>query len=236
MPAASFPVRRPLAMLLFSAAAVAGADSADSTTLPGEEDLAPRGAPLSLAPWSWRTAGLRRAFTPPAAPDAAARGTFGPVQPWPSVPIHWVLAPDGRLLTFGASTDGRQGGQRDYSVWDPARGFTPETFTVPPNTTRVNNFCAGQWLMPDSGDVLITGGTQNIPLRYQGIAATTVFRTANASLDRVADLQRPARHRPPDAARDRPGHPRVQRRPAPDRAALQRRRRGPAHPAARHPG
>ena len=184
-----FHVRRPLGVLLLSAASAAGANPTGPATLPSEEDLAPTVAPPSLTPWSWRATGLRRGFTPPAAPDAAVRGAFGPVQPWPSVPIHWVLTPDGRLLSFGATSDGRQGGQRDLSVWDPARGFTPEAFTLLPITTRVNNFCAGQWLMPDSGDVLITGGTQNTPLRYQGIAATTVFRSAGASLDRVADLQ-----------------------------------------------
>ena len=69
MSVALFHARRPLGVLLLSAASAAGANPTGPATLPSEEDLAPTVAPPSLAPWSWRATGLRRGFPPPAAPD-----------------------------------------------------------------------------------------------------------------------------------------------------------------------
>jgi Domain of unknown function (DUF1929) len=116
------------------------------------------------------------AAVPPGGPDAATKGTFGPVIQWPSVPIHWVLTPDGRVMNFGASSTGNQGGELDYSVWNPALGTGADAFLLLPNTTEVNTFCAAQWLIPETGKVLITGGTIVIPpVRGIGIDDVTVY-------------------------------------------------------------
>lgn len=109
-------------------------------------------------------------------PEASTKGVFGPVISWPSVPIHMTLTPDGRVMNFGATSTGLQGGYRDYAVWDPKLGIGPEAFLLLPNTTEVNIFCAGQWLMPSTGSVLLTGGTEiRPPVRGIGISNTTIF-------------------------------------------------------------
>ena len=63
--------------------------------------------------------------------------------PWPIVPIHTMLLPDGRVLAIGRTGTAQ--------VWDPATGeFTP----VP---APANLFCAGHALLPD-GRVFVAGG------------------------------------------------------------------------------
>ena len=114
-------------------------------------------------------------LVPPVGPDAQRLGHFGPVLAWPSVPIHWGLTPDGRVMSFGATSDGQQGGYRDYVVWDPARGSGPESFLLLPNTTAVDSFCAGQWLLADTGETLISGGNQLID-GINGYGRTDVMR------------------------------------------------------------
>jgi Domain of unknown function (DUF1929) len=116
------------------------------------------------------------AEVPEGGPEAALKGKFGPVIGWPSVPIHMTLTPDGRVMNFGATSTGKQGGDRDYAVWDPKLGIAPEAFLLLPNTTEVNIFCAGQWLMPTTGTVLLSGGTEiRPPVRGIGISNTTLF-------------------------------------------------------------
>lgn len=152
-------------------------------------------APLAALPGAAATAPdprrLRIAANPPAlnagvpngGPQAAVRGFFGPVIPWPSVPIHWVLTPDGRVLNFGATSTGLQGGDLDYSVWDPAQGTGADAFLLLPNTTAVNTFCAGQWLFPSTGRVLLTGGTRIMgTIRGIGIADVTIYDPRTSGL------------------------------------------------------
>ena len=47
---------------------------------------------------------------------------WSPVTPWPVIGIHAVLLPEGRVLTYGTDTNGRQTGFFTYDVWDPAAG------------------------------------------------------------------------------------------------------------------
>ncbi len=129
------------------------------------------------------------ASVPPGGADAATKGFFGPVITWPSVPIHWVLTPDGRVLNFGATSTGQQGGDLDYSVWDPALGTGADAFLLLPNTTAVNTFCAAQWVLPGSGKVLLTGGTViQPPVRGIGISDVTVFSPQTNTIDRTTSM------------------------------------------------
>jgi hypothetical protein len=104
-------------------------------------------------------AGTPAGWLPTGDPEAAVRGVFGPLTAWPLMPIHQVLLPDGRVLTYGSDVDGQQGGGLHYAVWDPSLGTGPDAFTVLPMVTGTNTFCAGQALLPDTGDVLVVGGT-----------------------------------------------------------------------------
>jgi len=127
--------------------------------------------------------------TVPSAAGASATGVFGPVIQWPSVPIHEVLTPDGRVMAFGATSTGKQGGQLDFSVWDPALGTGEDAFLLLPNTTEVNIFCAGQWLLPTSGKVLITGGTLvSGGVRGIGISEVTIFSPKTDTISETTSM------------------------------------------------
>lgn len=84
-------------------------------------------------------------------------GKFGPVFPWPIVPIHTVLLPDGRVLSYGNQMPELDAPLLNYSVWDPSLGTGPESMQLLANSTETDIFCAGQALTP-AGDVLIVGG------------------------------------------------------------------------------
>lgn len=56
------------------------------------------------------------------ADDAYLKGRFDPVVNWPLIPIHVVLLPDGRVLSYGTDGKGNQTGQFIYDVWDPEIG------------------------------------------------------------------------------------------------------------------
>jgi Domain of unknown function (DUF1929)/Kelch motif len=129
------------------------------------------------------------AAVPPGGAEAGTKGLFGPVINWPSVPIHWVLTPDGRVMNFGATSNGKQGGELDYSVWNPALGTGADAFLLLPNTTEVNTFCAAQWLIPESGKVLLTGGTIIIPpVRGIGINDVTIYNPQTDTIDRTTSM------------------------------------------------
>jgi hypothetical protein len=122
-------------------------------------------------------------FIPTGSPDAQTQGVFGPVLPLPLMPIHQVLLPDGRVLSYGSDVDGSQGGGLHYAVWDPALGTGADAYTVLPTVTGTNIFCAGQSLLPDTGDVLIIGGTTMIDkVNGWGVNDVNLFTTSANTL------------------------------------------------------
>lgn len=73
-----------------------------------------------------------------------AGGKFGAVISWPVIPIHMVLLPDGRVLTYGTDQTGAQGGDLVYDIWDPkiSTGADPKNSHLTlPNTTPTDLFC-----------------------------------------------------------------------------------------------
>jgi hypothetical protein len=115
-------------------------------------------------------------FMPSGAPDAGTQGVFGPMLSWPLMPIHQVLLPDGRVLFYGSDITGQQGGGLHYAVWDPTLGTGEDAFLVLPNQAGTNIFCAGQTLLPDTGDALLIGGTVIVNgLRGIGVDDVNVF-------------------------------------------------------------
>lgn len=89
-------------------------------------------------------------------PNAPTIGAFGPVLPWPLIPVHAALLPDGRVLSFGTDLTGAQGAIFWYDVWDPSQPYA-SSHTVLPNTTGTDIFCGNANLMYD-GQVLTVGG------------------------------------------------------------------------------
>ena len=94
--------------------------------------------------------------------DAYTKGTFGAVANWPLIPIHMVLLPDGRVMSYGTDAKGVQTGQFNYDVWDPSKGTGTASHLVLPNTTGTDLFCNAQIVVPSSGAVLLTGGDRTI--------------------------------------------------------------------------
>jgi hypothetical protein len=99
-------------------------------------------------------AGQSSAQTGPIPPDANLNGMWSPVTPWPVIGVHAVLLPDGRVLTYGTDTNGRQTGFFTYDVWNPADG----SHLTLPNGTGTDIFCGSQLVLPLSGEVLLAGG------------------------------------------------------------------------------
>ena len=90
------------------------------------------------------------------ADDRRVTGRFGPQVAWPIVPIHAVLTPDGRVLTYGTDQRGSQTGYYDYDVWDPRPARSRSHLTLP-NETGTDLFCSAQIVLPD-GNVELYGG------------------------------------------------------------------------------
>ena len=64
--------------------------------------------------------------------------------PWPLVPLHAVLLPDGRVLTYGTKPDGTQTGYFNYDLWKPSEG--PKGFHLTlPNKTKRTSSAAHSW-------------------------------------------------------------------------------------------
>jgi len=109
-------------------------------------------------------------------------GTWSNVTDWPLIPIHAVLLPDERVLSYGSSANGLQGGSFSYDVWDPTGGLAGGHLTLP-NQTLTDIFCSSQVVLPGGTDVFIAGGD------VLNAAGTQVLNTANrnANLFRLSD-------------------------------------------------
>jgi YVTN family beta-propeller protein len=145
------------------------------------------------------------AATPPAAffpnvpipSDANTRGMWSPVYAWPGVAVHAVVLPDSRLLTYGSSTTGQQGGISSYDVWDTTLAPDAGHLTLP-NGTGTDIFCSSNLLLPPEsagspatvfiagGDLQAGGQTTNTPNQNSNL-----FDVTSNTLVRKSDLQRP---------------------------------------------
>jgi Domain of unknown function (DUF1929) len=93
-------------------------------------------------------------------PQAAQKGAFGPAFPWPVIPLHMVVLPDGKIMAYGSDEQGNQTGEFTYTVWNPdwQTGSGGSAFDVLDNTTGSDIFCSTQLLLPQTGNVLLVGG------------------------------------------------------------------------------
>ena len=114
------------------------------------------------------------------------RGSFGAQVAWPIMPIHAVLMPDGRVLTYGTDRNGVQTAYYDYDVWTPALGTGAAAHNTLVNGTQTDIFCSSQIVLLN-GDVEMYGGdnlpaetnTQNRDVNQYLPASDTLVRTGS---------------------------------------------------------
>ncbi|MGH8516181.1 MAG: galactose oxidase-like domain-containing protein, partial [Panacagrimonas sp.] len=125
--------------------------------------------------------------------DAHLKGMWSPVIDWPLIAIHAVLLPDGRVLSYGSSSDGTQTGYLSYDLWTPTAGFGPEAHLTLANQSQVDLFCNAQLVLPQPGaGVVLVGGDI-----FDGTRATNtanynsaVFNTTSNQVTKTNDLNR----------------------------------------------
>ncbi len=136
---------------------------------------------------------LKALFTPsaPIPTDAHARGMWSELVDWPLIPVHAVLLPDGRLLSFGSDSAGQQTANFIYDVWDPTAGLSAGHLTLP-NSTGSDLFCSAQILLPGGATVFVAGGDvwDGAATRNQGNNNSNLFAVANNALQRGQNMNR----------------------------------------------
>lgn len=93
----------------------------------------------------------------PAAADNGVGG-WSTLAKWPLIPLHAILLPDGRVLSYGSNSGGQQTGRFIYDVWSPTQGMTADAHWTLRNTTGTDLFCSAQIVLPRSGDIALLGG------------------------------------------------------------------------------
>ncbi|EFV96084.1 galactose oxidase-like domain-containing protein [Lautropia mirabilis ATCC 51599] len=130
----------------------------------------------------------------PVAAKAATEGAWGGQMKWAFIPIHAVVLPDGRVMTYGSTDRGEQGAKFYYDVWDPTLGGDEASHLTLPNTTQTDIFCSAQVVLPLTGDVFIAGGDIYSDARgrsiNQPINDTTIFRPGSNTIEAAAKMQR----------------------------------------------
>ncbi|MFT3664257.1 PA14 domain-containing protein [Piscinibacter sp.] len=133
------------------------------------------------------------AFTPttPIPSDAHQRGMWGPVKSWPLIPVHAVLMPDGRVMSYGTDGSGRQTGFFLYDVWDPTVGPDGSHLTLP-NGTGTDIFCGSQLVLPGGDAVFLAGGDNwtGSGTTNTGNNNSNLFKLADNSLTRGTNMNR----------------------------------------------
>lgn len=122
-----------------------------------------------------------------AAPDT--EGQWSAQHDWPLIAIHAVMTPQGKIFTWGTNRAGVQGAQFMYDLWDPVTGTTASSHNTLPNTLGVDSFCSAAIMLPESGDILMSGGDAR-PQGFvnSGINSAPIFDTGNNSLSSAPDM------------------------------------------------
>ncbi len=118
-------------------------------------------------------------------------GTWSNVTDWPLIPIHAVLLPDERILSYGSSANGLQGGRFLYDVWDPSGGLAGGHLTLP-NQTVTDIFCSSQVVLPGGTDVFIAGGDvwNGTQVLNSANPNTNLFRLSDNTLNTQNNMNR----------------------------------------------
>src|SRR5262245_13453803 len=127
----------------------------------------------------------------PAAAQPNVDGLWSQVYNWPLIAVHAAMTPEGRVLTYGTKADGTQTGFFIYDLWDPSVGPTGGHTTLD-NRTATDIFCSSQVIMPQSGDILISGGDNwtGSGTTNTGNNNSNVFSSSGNTLTRSANMNR----------------------------------------------
>ncbi len=88
-----------------------------------------------------------------------SQGAWSEVADWDFIPIHASVLGDGRVLTYGGTRSGGNGGY-ELDLWDPSAGFGADAHTSIDNDLGTNLFCSFSVDDPgQDGKVLIGGQT-----------------------------------------------------------------------------
>jgi len=123
-----------------------------------------------------------------AAPNT--EGQWSQQADWPMIPIHAVLTPEGKVLTWGV--DGISSGQFKYDVWNPDNGLGTTSHDTITSNIGVSSFCSAGLLLPETGNVLMPGGDARPEgATNSGITSVAEFNTQNNGLSRAAEMSYP---------------------------------------------
>jgi YVTN family beta-propeller protein len=119
-------------------------------------------------------------------------GAWDPPANWPLIAVHAVLTPDGRVLTYGTDGNGQQTGFFIYDIWDPTVGGAGVGHVTLPNQTGTDLFCSSQIVLPQSGNIFISGGDNFVSgqTNNTGNNNSNVFTPATNALARGNNLNR----------------------------------------------
>ena len=123
--------------------------------------------------------------TAQAAPDT--EGQWSQQIEWSMMPIHAVLTPQGKILTWGVN--GISSGQFQYDMWDPEIGTGTSAHEVITSDINITSFCSAGLLLPETGNVLMPGGdARPVGLTNSGITSVAEFNPQNNGLSQAAEM------------------------------------------------
>src|SRR5262245_32009423 len=127
----------------------------------------------------------------PAAAQPNLDGVWSQVYNWPLISVHAAMTPEGRVLTYGTKADGTQTGFFIYDLWDPSVGPSGGHTTLD-NRTATDIFCSSQVIMPQTGEILISGGDNwtGTGTTNTGNNNSNVFSSSGNTLTRSANMNR----------------------------------------------
>ena len=105
---------------------------------------------------------------------------------WPLIPVHAVITPDMRIMSYGTDGIARQTGYFIYDLWDINAGLEGGHLTLD-NVTATDIFCSSQVVLPQGGQVFVAGGDN-----WTGTGTTN---TGNNNSERARPCERRAEPR-----------------------------------------
>ena len=104
---------------------------------------------------------------------------MGLTAPWPVMPIHAAITPDGRLLTYGRDDYAQP--EMLYDVWDWTEGLSNNSHLTLPNSIGTDLFCSNTMLL-NNGKMLLVGGDIRTDIGANNIGWQTNRGTADANI------------------------------------------------------